>query len=48
MEEGLPVFYAEGGLQELELGSDPGAASLRHLVQVHHRGPTNQLHVDVL
>jgi len=31
MEEDLPVFDAEGGLQELELGSDPGAASLRHL-----------------
>lgn len=39
----LPVFDAEGWLEELELGSDPGAASLGYLVQVHHRRPTNQL-----
>ena len=39
----LPVFDAEGWLEELELGSDPGAASLGDLVQVDHRCPPNQL-----
>jgi hypothetical protein len=38
-----PVFDTEGGLEELELGGDAGAAPLRDLVQVHQRRPANQL-----